>query len=299
MEDNQFVIRRIGEELGERDLNFRNRIFHSFVTSFDKVEKDSGLSIKLVLKGEERYAIGRRNFRVTAGRFLVVNHHQQFECTIRSQEPVEALCFYLDPEHVLEAYQRICPQPSLEGVDDIRSDQLRFMEKIYSIHENELGQYLNQLIPLLRKEEIEPHMDFDKVFQTLAEKLVRSQLEVNLRLQNIKNARRSTREEIFHRVSRARNFIDDNYLEDINLEELASLAFLSKYHFLRCFKEVYGISPYQYVIQKRLEHSQMLLKDQEKTLSEIAYQTGFIDRRAFNRAFRKAYGFSPSEYRLA
>lgn len=50
MEDNQFVIRRIGEELSERKLNFRNRIFHSFVTTFDKEEKDSGLSIKLVLK---------------------------------------------------------------------------------------------------------------------------------------------------------------------------------------------------------------------------------------------------------
>lgn len=299
MEDNQFVIRRIGEELSERKLNFRNRIFHSFVTSFDKEEKDSGLSIKLVLKGEERYTIGRRSFRVTDGRYLVVNHHQQFECTIRAQEPVEALCFYLDPEQVLHAYENIHPQFALEGVAPIRSDQLRFMEKIYSVHENELGHYLQELIPSLRREELEPHLDFNEVFATLAEKLVLSQLEVNRRLQSIKNARRSTREEIFRRVSRARNFIDDKYLEDLNLEEMAGLAFLSKYHFLRCFKEVYGISPYQYVIQKRLEHSQMLLQDERKTLSEIAYQTGFIDRRAFNRAFRKAYGFSPSEFRLA
>ena len=299
MDDNQIVIRRIGDELSERKLNFRNRIFHSFVTNFDKEEHDSGLSIKYVLKGEERYQIGTRNYRVTTGRFLVVNHHQQFSCTVRSQDPVEGMCFYLDPEQVLEAYHKVCPQPDLEGVDPLRSDQLHFMEKIYSVHENDLGRYLQDLVPLLRQEEIEPHLDFNAVFSTLAEKLVRSQLEVNARLRRIKNARRSTREEIFRRVSRVRNFIDDNYLEDINLEELAGLAFLSKYHFLRCFKEVYGISPYQYVIQKRLEHSQMLLRDQEKTLSEIAYQTGFIDRRAFNRAFRKAYGFSPAEYRLA
>lgn len=299
MEENQNIIRRVGPELSERQLNFRNRIFHSFVTTFDKSEFDSGLSIKYVVSGEERYTINNKTFKVTAGRFLIVNHHQQFICKVSSPEPVEGFCFYLDPEQVAQIYNRYQPAATFAAKDHLPTKPLRFMEKLYSVHENELGQYLLELAPQLRQEQLNPYLDFKVIFQKLAEKIVLSQLEIDDRLANIQNTRKTTRIEIFKRVSRVRNYIDDNFLEDINLEDLASLAFLSKYHFLRCFKHVYGISPYQYVIQRRLVHSQTLLDNSQKTLSEIAYQTGFIDRRAFNRAFRKAFGHLPAEYRQA
>jgi len=299
MEENQNIIRRVGPELSERHLNFKNRIFHSFVTTFDKSEFDSGLSIKYVISGEERYTIGDKTYKVTAGRFIIVNHHQQFVCKIEAQEPVEGFCFYLDPDQVNQIYQRYQPANAFARNEHTQHAPLRFMEKLYSVHENELGQYLLELTPQLQQEELHSQLDFKVIFNTLAQKMVLSQLEINNKLANIQNTRKTTRIEIFKRVSRVRNFIDDNYLEDLNLEDLASLAFLSKYHFLRCFKHVYGISPYQYVIQRRLAHSQTLLDDSQKTLSEIAYQTGFIDRRAFNRAFRKAFGHLPAEYRQA
>ncbi|MEM7040931.1 MAG: AraC family transcriptional regulator, partial [Bacteroidota bacterium] len=130
-----------------------------------------------------------------------------------------------------------------------------------------------------------------------SEHLIASHLEVQGQIRHMNQEKPSTREELFRRVSNARNYVDEHFLEDLNLDDLASLANLSKYHFLRCFKQVYGHSPYQYVIARRLQHGRELVRQNQHSLTEIAYLTGFSDRRAFNKAFKKAYGLGPTDYR--
>lgn len=292
-------VKQVGNNFENSSLNFQSMIFHSLVTDFAKDETDSGLSVKLVLDGQETYTIDNIHHRIRPGNFLLVNEHQQFKCRVQSTRRVEGLCIYLDPAIVRDAYAgRLLGHRKMldcDGKTDL--PEINFVEKIYALGENRLGGFLQKMSPALRDPEVRQQIDFEQFFLDLTENLVSSQHEIRQSLDNLEVERRATRHEIFRRVSIARNYIDENFLEDISLDLLADMSFLSKYHFLRCFKQVYGSSPYQYLLIRRLERGKELLQCPRHSLTEIAYLTGFTDRRAFNKAFKKAVGISPGSFR--
>ena len=88
----------------------------------------------------------------------------------------------------------------------------------------------------------------------------------------------------------------ENFTQTIQLDKLARVALLSKFHLLRTYKEVYGITPYKQVLELRLKHSTELMK-KDWSFEEIAFRLGFSDRRSFTKAFKKRYGMAPSQYR--
>lgn len=98
-------------------------------------------------------------------------------------------------------------------------------------------------------------------------------------------------------LRRIRDHIDANLESNVNLEELAGLANLSRCHFARAFKHSIGAAPHCYVMHRRLEKAQQLLADTELPLAEIALATGFSDQSHFSRRFRERLGASPSEFR--
>lgn len=94
------------------------------------------------------------------------------------------------------------------------------------------------------------------------------------------------------------NFILSNLAEDLSLEKLAKLANYSPFHFQKIFKLVIGETPKQYIIRMRLQtaaHS--LVVHHEKSITEIALNSGFSSSATFARAFKSFYGISSEEYR--
>jgi AraC family transcriptional regulator len=81
------------------------------------------------------------------------------------------------------------------------------------------------------------------------------------------------------------------------LTELARYAGLSRYHFLRTFKSVTGVTPRQWLIRARLQRAAQLLRSGSTPVTEIAFEAGFEDLSNFIRTFRREFGFSPSHYR--
>jgi AraC family transcriptional regulator len=293
-------IRTIDGSLQHLRLNFRNQIFHSFVKSFAKDEEDSGLSVKMVIAGAgERYRIGDRNHQIVPGRFLVVNHHQRFQCRVQANENVEGMCFYIDPAAANEVHHvtRAGHRRLLDECGYIQTAEPVFTEKTFGLTESPLGHFLHAMTPILRDPEKRQRVNFDEFFLTMAEHLVHSESQTKLLIDSLRNEKPSTREELYRRISLAKCHIDEHYLQEINLDTLAEVAMTSKYHFLRCFKEIYHCSPYQYVLQKRLQHSAHLLLRKRHSLTEIALETGFTDRRAFNKAFKKMYGTLPTAFK--
>src|ERR1700741_1652568 len=92
-----------------------------------------------------------------------------------------------------------------------------------------------------------------------------------------------------------KEFMDENFLVNPQVNRVAKERSMSEFHFYRCFKQVYGISPYQYMLMKRLQHANVLLNEEGKTISSIASECGFPDLSTFSKAFKRKFGFSPSK----
>lgn len=92
-----------------------------------------------------------------------------------------------------------------------------------------------------------------------------------------------------------RNYIENYYDTDLNLEVLSKTQFISKYHLLRVFKKYYGQTPRQYLIDKRIEKSKEYLA-KGASVTETCFAIGFESLGSFSTLFKSKTGKSPSEY---
>lgn len=94
-------------------------------------------------------------------------------------------------------------------------------------------------------------------------------------------------------------YITENYANDIKLNELATVAGMSSFHFAREFKRTTGTTPHQYLINFRVERAKTLLGEQNLPLIEVGLRSGFSHQSHFTRLFRKFTGTTPNLYRLS
>src|SRR5262249_49529719 len=87
--------------------------------------------------------------------------------------------------------------------------------------------------------------------------------------------------------------------EKISVDSLAGIACLSVFHFARAFKQSEGVTPHDYLIQRRVKRAMELLAGTNVAISEIAVAVGFSDQSHLTRRFREHVGVCPSDYRWA
>lgn len=94
------------------------------------------------------------------------------------------------------------------------------------------------------------------------------------------------------------DYIDNHFAQEITLEELADISMLSKNYYGHLFKEMNGITPWEYIILKRVEAAiEMIQSANNLSMLDIALECGFNNTANFNRIFKKYTGFNPSDYR--
>lgn len=98
---------------------------------------------------------------------------------------------------------------------------------------------------------------------------------------------------------RVLDYIEAHLGEPIAIEDLAGVAGMSPAHFSRLFKEVIGDSPYQFVMNYRVEQAKKMLTDQSRPLAGIALACGFADQPHFGRIFKRLTGLTPGDFRTA
>jgi AraC family transcriptional regulator len=101
------------------------------------------------------------------------------------------------------------------------------------------------------------------------------------------------------RVARIKGFVEENLQRDIGLAELADIARLSRFHFARSFRAETGLSPHQWVMDRRCERAKRMMTDTQLTLGEIALACGFAHQAHFTNAFRKLNGIPPGRWRAS
>jgi AraC-type DNA-binding domain-containing proteins len=104
-------------------------------------------------------------------------------------------------------------------------------------------------------------------------------------------------EELNRRLLRARDAMDRAYADPLDVRAVAAVAHISPAHFSRCFRAVFGESPHRYLQRRRVERSMFLLRESDRTVTEICYDVGFSSLGTFSRTFREIVGQTPSEYR--
>jgi AraC-like DNA-binding protein len=97
-------------------------------------------------------------------------------------------------------------------------------------------------------------------------------------------------------LRRARDHIDRHFAEELDLDELAAVARLSKFHFLRSFAKVYGLTPLAYLGERRVERAQDLLRTSNLTVTEICHAVGYSSLGSFSARFREVTGETPSAF---
>ena len=111
-----------------------------------------------------------------------------------------------------------------------------------------------------------------------------------VRAGNNAGARRSSAE-------RAKEYIDEQLIPNLTLDDISNELRINKNYLIHSYKRRYGISPNQYIISKKIEHSKKMLLEKEMSISEISSVLNYSSTQHFSKAFKMAVGVSPGEYR--
>ena len=100
------------------------------------------------------------------------------------------------------------------------------------------------------------------------------------------------------RLLRARDAMDRAYAEPLDVRAVAAVAHCSPAHFSRSFGTVFGETPHRYLQRRRVERSMFLLRETDRSVTDICFDVGFTSLGTFSRTFRAIVGESPSDYRV-
>ena len=98
---------------------------------------------------------------------------------------------------------------------------------------------------------------------------------------------------------RARDAMDRAYAEPLDVRAVAAVAHLSEAHFSRSFRATFGETPHRYLQRRRVERSMFLLRETDRSVTDICFDVGFMSLGTFSRTFREVVGETPSDYRAS
>ena len=162
----------------------------------------------------------------------------------------------------------------------------------------ELAEYLSSLVEHLFNEYVQ-HDSFcaASIYADLIRFLVaigRAHLNTENKFPDATNAKRH---EYIQRFMTICEYMTKHCAEDVSMDDLASLAGFSRFHFSRLFKQFTGLSCYEYLTQCRIDLAERLLINPDLSVTDVAMQAGFNSLSTFNRIFKQARNCTPNEYK--
>jgi len=265
------------------------------LSKVSKIEVDvpfTGFGIKYVTSGEENYYINHKKFTVNEGEYIIGNDFTSSIVQINHKKPVEGICIDISAQIVSEvaAYHDI---NGSEISEFLLSDQ--FFVNRYHVKNTSLGYTLEEINQKLKSNSLHDDLLQNELFYSLAESVITDQRLIFDHLGKMNFKKIITNESVFRSLLAAQAYIDEHAMEHLTLEQISMQAHISKYHFIRIFKHVFGISPYQYQKRKRLERARQELM-QGRSVFETAILIGYPDMPSFSKAFKQTFGLAPIHY---
>ncbi len=284
------------EQTFQKVVQNNNSIVFSSLSEFYEPIQSFGFAIKYVAEGSELYLLDGIEHHVEKGNYLLCNSSKKGHVAIESRKKVQGICINIDTDLMLDVISTIIqPNTSFSnkqlGTFFCTPD---FLETQYQAKDTIVGKTLSHMSIRAQNGEMMLSDFKEDIFYFLAENIVQDQIPVFKQLQSLPFLKSATKKDLYKKVKRGKEMIDEYYKNAISVKDVAKESCLSEYHFFRLFKNVYGNSPHQYIIQKRLEHAMLLLQDDAYSVSDVAIETGFSDIYSFSKSFKKRFGYSPS-----
>jgi len=288
---------RGAENSGSSRLSGRSFVLHERGYRDYYWQGDGWLSIKSFSGGAAFYNAGQGHFAVDDEHYLVLNQGQPYSITIESETPVESFCVFFQAGLAEEVQRTLASSHSLL-LDEPETGgwhSINFFEKTYR-HDEVLTPALGALKLSFAGMKHAPGW-IEEQLHCLIERLLEVHTKVKRETESLRALRSGTREELYRRLWRARDYMLARLDQPVSLDEMARVACLSTNHFLRTFRQVFSQSPHQYLVSQRLERAATLLARTHLPVTDICYLVGFESHGSFSWLFRKRYGLSPSAYR--
>ncbi len=288
------------DENDQKIVNFgcEGNIFNlSSLKEFERPIRSYGFGIKFVCDGLESYTINKKTFNVSPGSYLLLNGEKEGSVIIDSKKTVKGMCLNISDKMIGDVVSSL--QAPDTAISDLELSKFfyteHFLENKYNASNTILGKKLLELGTLIHTQSFSSDEITEDLFYELTERLVADQIQVFKQLQSIPSVKNETRRDLCRRVLIGKEYIDCNFTENLTVAQISKIAGLSEYHFFRLFKQMMGITPYQYIISSRLKTAAQLLKS-DFSVSDVAISMGFADIFTFSKAFKKHFGVSPTVF---
>jgi AraC family transcriptional regulator len=254
-----------------------------------------GLSIKTMSNGQAIYEIEGGRFAVGDDSYLILNRDQPYIIDITSPTIVESFCLFF-PDDWVEEVAQTAPKPDDLLLDHTLSPTpVYFFERLYP-HDDLITPHIRRLHALVKAHSLTSGY-LEEQLRLLLLSMLQQQFNIFRQIELLPAVRPATRLELYRRLYRARDYIHASLHCPLTINDMAAVACLSHYHFLRAFKQVFNQTPHHYLTQKRLERAQFLLARTDHPVTDICFEVGFESLGSFSTLFRRHTGLSPRDYR--
>ena len=260
------------------------RLFHPRDSLAQTVEPHYHEFDKLVFVcgGAVDYTVEGVCYRMRPGDLLFVRHHDIHRPVISPEEVYERYVLWISPEHLERCST---PDAALSQCFALCAQRRSCMLRPGAEQGRKLRAALQELESAIS--------DGDFGSEILADACFRRLMVLLNRL--VCTGPERTPRELDPKIDGVLRYINSHLGEELSVEQLAARCYLSRYYFMRRFKETTGYTVHGYIQQKRLAFAAEKL-DSGQSVTAAAIEAGFSEYSAFLRAFRKAFGVTPSDY---
>lgn len=237
------------------------------------------LSIKSVTSGEAWYETPQGRYLVTPDVFLVLNAGQHYAMEVASTAGTTTFCPFFAAGFVESAVDDL-RRPN--DVDPHDAAPVEFPERLYPM----TGAVAAALRSLTAD-------SIEDGFHDLATALAALRDDVRREIARFPAVRLATREELYRRLHRGRDFLASCYAQRISVADAARVAAMSPFHFQRAFKAAFGITPMRFLQRRRLEAARAMLA-RGAGVTDTCYAVGLESLGSFSALFKRAFGAPPS-----
>lgn len=281
-----------------------NKLDHSFPDTFTnnlffsigKTPKDytgynyvSNFAFKYVIEGSESFIVDDKTVHINSNESLLINDGTD---TTFIGENGKAISIFIDPDIINDIHSVL--ENENRAIDyGFNQDPLsiRLYDKPIKLKLPRV-EFLKQ--ELLNKSNPVISIDF---YYEFANELIQFNNSLFSRINKLDSIKISTKTELFRRVQLAKEYLLDNLYGSFDLDELSKISYLSKYHLIRSFKQIYGITPHKFFIQQKIHAAKnhYVKSKYRESISSLASIFNYPDSSTFSKQFKAVLGYSPSQ----